>query len=118
MKLTLTQYINGVQNNSYEPERVVKHYLKMATNHDEYNAFVRIHEQYVQDNRESFAQKPLKSAPIAVKDIMLTKGYISSCGSKMLEKYVSPYSATCFKNLEKHGGLMIGKANMDEFAMG
>jgi Asp-tRNA(Asn)/Glu-tRNA(Gln) amidotransferase A subunit family amidase len=37
----------------------------------------------------------------------LTKDYISSCGSKMLENYVSPYSATCFKNLEEAGGLMI-----------
>lgn len=36
----------------------------------------------------------------------------------MLEDYVSPYSATCFLNLEKNGGLMIGKTNMDEFAMG
>jgi len=36
----------------------------------------------------------------------------------MLEDFVSPYSATCFENLEKSGGLMIGKTNMDEFAMG
>ncbi|MFZ2911630.1 MAG: Asp-tRNA(Asn)/Glu-tRNA(Gln) amidotransferase subunit GatA, partial [Candidatus Absconditicoccaceae bacterium] len=43
---------------------------------------------------------------------------ISSCGSHMLEDYISPYSATCFLNLEKNGGLMIGKTNMDEFAMG
>jgi aspartyl-tRNA(Asn)/glutamyl-tRNA(Gln) amidotransferase subunit A len=36
----------------------------------------------------------------------------------MLKDFVSPYSATCFTNLENHGGLMIGKTNMDEFAMG
>jgi aspartyl-tRNA(Asn)/glutamyl-tRNA(Gln) amidotransferase subunit A len=60
----------------------------------------------------------LKAAPIAIKDIILTQDYITSCGSKILEDYVSPYSATCFLNLEKNGGLMIGKTNMDEFAMG
>jgi aspartyl-tRNA(Asn)/glutamyl-tRNA(Gln) amidotransferase subunit A len=57
-------------------------------------------------------------APIAIKDIILTEGYVSSCGSKMLENYKAPYSATCIRNLEKFGGLVIGKANMDEFAMG
>ena len=48
----------------------------------------------------------------------MTKGYVTSCGSKMLEDFKPPYSGTCFQNLEEDGGLMIGKANMDEFAMG
>jgi len=52
-----------------------------------------------------------------MKDNILTKGLISSFSSKIAEKYVAPYSATFFEKLEKAGGLMIGKTNMDEFAM-
>jgi len=59
----------------------------------------------------------LKAAPIWIKDIILTQDYITSCWSKILEDYVSPYSATCFLNLEKNWWLMIGKTNMDEFAL-
>lgn len=62
--------------------------------------------------------KSLCAAPIGVKDIIMTKGEVTTCGSKMLEGYVPEYSATCFLNLEKAGGLMIGKNAMDEFAMG
>ncbi|MCK9467099.1 MAG: Asp-tRNA(Asn)/Glu-tRNA(Gln) amidotransferase subunit GatA [Candidatus Absconditabacterales bacterium] len=60
----------------------------------------------------------LGSMIIAIKDNIMTKGNISSCGSKMLENYVAPYTATCIENLQKNGGIVIGKTNMDEFAMG
>jgi aspartyl-tRNA(Asn)/glutamyl-tRNA(Gln) amidotransferase subunit A len=48
----------------------------------------------------------------------LLQGEISSCGSKMLENYTAPYTATCLKKLEEEGALFLGKTNMDEFAMG
>jgi aspartyl-tRNA(Asn)/glutamyl-tRNA(Gln) amidotransferase subunit A len=59
----------------------------------------------------------LKWAPIAIKDNIMQKWEISTCGSKMLEDYVAPYTATCIENLEKNGGVVIWKTNMDEFAM-
>jgi aspartyl-tRNA(Asn)/glutamyl-tRNA(Gln) amidotransferase subunit A len=49
---------------------------------------------------------------------MMLQGEITSCGSKMLEQYVAPYTATCVEKLVAAGGLPIGKTNMDEFAMG
>jgi len=49
---------------------------------------------------------------------MVLEGEITSCGSKMLEQYVAPYTATCVAKLLAAGGLPIGKTNMDEFAMG
>jgi aspartyl-tRNA(Asn)/glutamyl-tRNA(Gln) amidotransferase subunit A len=48
----------------------------------------------------------------------MLEGEISSCGSKMLENYVAPYTATCISKLIQAGALPIGKTNMDEFAMG
>ena len=53
-----------------------------------------------------------------MKDNILLQGEISSCGSKMLENYVAPYTATCLKKLEDQGAVFLGKTNMDEFAMG
>lgn len=118
MNLTLKQYIDWVQSWKLNPSEVVKYYFDKAQKlNSDYFSFVRFHEQYVSDNMGNFSTRTLHAAPIWIKDIILTKGYITSCCSHMLENYVSPYSATCFLNLEKNWWLMIGKTNMDEFAM-
>ena len=56
--------------------------------------------------------------PVAVKDIFCVEGEITTAGSKILENFVSPYSATVVRKLEEAGAVIIGKTNMDEFAMG
>lgn len=118
MNLTLKQYIQWVEDWKLNPTDVINYYLNKSKNNNQNFAFVRIYEDYVQSHIDDFASKTLHGAPIWLKDIILTKWYITSCGSRMLEDFVSPYSATCFLNLEKNGGLMVGKTNMDEFAMG
>jgi len=61
---------------------------------------------------------PLTGIPIVHKDIFCTRGVKTSCGSRMLDNFVSPYDATVVARLREAGAVMLGKANMDEFAMG
>ena len=61
---------------------------------------------------------PLAGVPVAIKDTMCTKGMLTTCSSKILGNFVPTYTATAVENLEKAGAVIIGKTNMDEFAMG
>ena len=64
------------------------------------------------------AQQPLLGVPIALKDVIAVKGQPLTCGSKILGKFVSPYDATVVEKLKAAGAVLLGRLNMDEFAMG
>jgi aspartyl-tRNA(Asn)/glutamyl-tRNA(Gln) amidotransferase subunit A len=69
-------------------------------------------------DRGEFAGKPLAGVPIAIKDVLCTDYGHTRCSSKMLENFRAPYTATAVRRLEDAGAIVLGKTNMDEFAMG
>jgi aspartyl-tRNA(Asn)/glutamyl-tRNA(Gln) amidotransferase subunit A len=91
----------------------------------EYNAFITVNEEislaqaHAADKMIASGQAgPLTGIPIAQKDIFCAKGWLTTCGSKMLSNFVSPYDAGVIERFNQAGAVNIGKTNMDEFAMG
>jgi aspartyl-tRNA(Asn)/glutamyl-tRNA(Gln) amidotransferase subunit A len=91
----------------------------------ELNAFITVDEdralsdaRHGDDLRKKGVAQPLTGIPIAHKDILCTRGMLTSCGSKMLANFVSPYDAHVIEQFQSAGAVLLGKCNMDEFAMG
>ena len=89
------------------------------------NAFISVDEEKslaqarVADDLLAAGQAgPLTGIPLAQKDIFCAKGWLTTCGSKMLGNFVSPYDATVIERCNAAGAVILGKTNMDEFAMG
>jgi len=106
--------------------QLTEHFLARIKAHDaELNSFISVTEsEALAAAAEADAQRsagkagPLTGIPIAHKDIFCTRGVKTSCGSKMLDNFTSPYDATVVEKLQQAGVVMLGKTNMDEFAMG
>jgi aspartyl-tRNA(Asn)/glutamyl-tRNA(Gln) amidotransferase subunit A len=101
-------------------------YAQIDRRNPELNAFLTLcpERAYAQADRvdASIAQgralEPLAGVPVAIKDVLSTRGVRTTCGSKILENYVPPYDATAIERLEGAGAVILGKTNCDEFAMG
>ncbi len=104
-------------------ERAIK--LAKASQKD-LNAFITICEKEALDKAKALdalvkngkTLGPLAGVPIAVKDLLLTTGIRTTAGSKILDNFIPPYSSTVVQKLEAAGAVIIGKTNLDEFAMG
>ncbi len=115
-----------INNNASVKELVNDIFSKIDYKDPEINSFIRT----TKDKAFSQAEKidkliqnkeklpPLSGMPIAIKDNICTKGVVTTCASKMLKSFVSPYESTASSKLWSSGGIFLGKTNLDEFAMG
>lgn len=102
------------------------HYARIEEKDAEIGAFLtlcreRAHAQADRIDRMAADGKPLPplaGVPVAIKDVMSTRGVRTTAGSKMLDKYIPPYDCTAVVRLEGAGAVVLGKTNCDEFAMG
>lgn len=91
---------------------------KIKKHNERLKAFLDIKEEILETKDWDSLQGPLSGIPLGIKDIFCVKGLKATAGSRMLESYIPPYTATAIQRLEQAGALVIGKCNNDEFAMG
>jgi aspartyl-tRNA(Asn)/glutamyl-tRNA(Gln) amidotransferase subunit A len=123
---TIAQLAAGLRNGDFSSEELTRAYLERVARHDDtLNSFITVSEtEALQQAR--LADQRLKAGngttltgiPVAQKDIFCTNGVLTTCGSRMLENFVAPYNATVIDKFNAAGAVMLGKTNMDEFAMG
>ncbi len=107
-------------------EFLLSSFRRIHETEDKVHAFVTIVEKEALEKAREIDKKASRGKPlgklaglaIAIKDNMCTKGIRTTCSSRMLENFIPPYNATVIEKIEKEDGLVIGKTNMDEFAMG
>jgi len=106
-------------------EQIVEHFLTRINEGSYYNAFIsilgdhaRARARQIDQKRKQHGAGKLAGLVIAVKDNIATRGANTTCGSKMLARFQAPYDATVIKKLQQADAIIIGKTNMDEFAMG
>ena len=123
---SITQLTAGLRNGDYSSVELTRYFLDRIERLDPgLNSYITV------DAEGALAQagiadqmlrqgngSPLSGVPIAHKDIFCTQGVRTSCGSRMLDNFIAPYDATVVSRFKEAGAVMLGKTNMDEFAMG
>ena len=123
---TMSQLASGLANGDFSSVELTKVLLdRIASQDDKLNAFITVTAAEAlaaaaraDEARASGKGGVLNGLPIIHKDIFCTRGIKPSCGSKMLDNFISPYDATVVEKLAAAGAVVLGKSNMDEFAMG
>lgn len=125
--LTIQGVRKGLLEREFSARELTTEALRFAqTENPKTNAYLRLAPERAMEAAQRVDEQiargedpgPLAGVPVAVKDVILTKGLTTTCASKLLEHYVPPYDATAVIRLEQAGGVILGKTNCDEFAMG
>ena len=123
---TLAALRDGLARGDFSSRELTQHFLNRIQQYDsELNSFITVcadnalaQAQAADLARANGSAHALAGIPLAQKDIFCTQGVKTSCGSKMLDNFISPYNAHVISQCENAGLVMLGKTNMDEFAMG
>ncbi|MDH3326057.1 MAG: Asp-tRNA(Asn)/Glu-tRNA(Gln) amidotransferase subunit GatA [Gammaproteobacteria bacterium] len=123
---TIAELIIELQNKSISSVELTQAYLNRIQKNDQiYNSFITVTPDLALEQAERADKRlaagnaePLTGIPLAQKDIFCTNGVKTSSGSKMLDNFIAPYDATVIDKFNQAGAVMLGKTNMDEFAMG
>ncbi len=125
-EMTLSELTAGLDAGEFSSVELTQALLdRIGAGDDKLNALITVTAdqalaaaQKADDDRAAGKGGPLAGLPIIHKDIFCTRGVRTSCGSKMLDNFISPYDATIVERIARAGAVMLGKSNMDEFAMG
>ncbi len=125
--MSVEELRDGIRDGAFTSEEIVKFYVEKIKKEDgDINAYLTICEEKalkeakIVDEKIANGEKVglLAGVPIAIKDNICTDGIRTTCASKMLEDFIPPYNATVIEKLKAADAIIIGKTNMDEFAMG
>lgn len=121
--LSLTELRDAIAAGELTAVQATRHCLDRIDRHNgKLNAFTQVFaDRAIERAREldqTGVKGPLAGVPIAIKDVLCTDYGKTTCGSRMLADFHAPYTATCVRKLEDAGAIILGKTNMDEFAMG
>ncbi len=123
---TVKELSIGLSQGEFSSVELTQHYLdRIKAKDGEINSFITVTDELALEEAKAADQIRAEGKatdwtgiPFAHKDIFCTKGVLTTCGSKMLENFISPYDATVVSNMKTSGAVCLGKTNMDEFAMG
>ena len=123
---TVSELKKAIEKKEVSSLELTSHFLDRIKSKDpELNSFITLTEEHAIDRAKMIDKeiskgilRPLSGIPLAQKDIFCTKNIKTTCGSKMLDNFISPYDATVVEKLNDAGMIVVGKTNMDEFAMG
>ena len=125
-ELTLAEIQSLLQQKQLSSREITQHYLdRIAQQNSTYNCYISVDSEGALNAADAAdtaiatgANGALLGVPFAHKDIFCTQGIKTTCGSKMLDNFIPPYDATVVAKMKAAGAVMLGKTNMDEFAMG
>ncbi|MEZ7985130.1 MAG: Asp-tRNA(Asn)/Glu-tRNA(Gln) amidotransferase subunit GatA [Pseudomonadales bacterium] len=125
-ELTIAEIQLLLQQKQFSSREITSHFLdRIAQQNSIYNCYISVDNDGALSAADAAdtaiaggANGPLLGVPFAHKDIFCTQGIKTTCGSKMLDNFIPPYDATVVAKMKADGAVMLGKTNMDEFAMG